>query len=49
MYSDVTVPTFVERTRKVRTISFCFLKNVLIKFLYGIKLIHYLFLLGLKS
>ncbi len=33
IYSDVTVPTFVVRTEKVRTISSCFLKYVLINFL----------------
>ncbi len=31
----VTVPTFVVRTRKVRTISSYFLKFVLIKFVYN--------------
>jgi hypothetical protein len=34
----VTVPTFVVRTRKVRTISSYFLKYVLIKFVYNTRL-----------
>ncbi len=36
----VTVPTFVVRTRKVRTISSYFLKYVLIKFVYNYGLSH---------
>jgi hypothetical protein len=35
MYSDITVPAFVVRTRKVHTISSYLLKYILIEFVYN--------------